>query len=465
VKKPVFVYDKDEESLEFLKNFFKGRSSYNATFFTNLKELRKKLKSDPPHAIIAGSPTYIDRVCPCETNLPVIAMVSKEVAKGMRSVVKHGIEYYLLAPYNKDDLEYKLTSFQMKNECAEALYQEKEDLETVAKLTYKLSSTLDPEEVLYLIVRKISDIIPVTRCSILSISFGEDRFAKVVSTFESHSIKHLTLDIKKYPEIEKALKTRQSVIVKDAMKDPLMKKVRKIIEPMGIRSIVVIPIIFRDEVIGTLFLRTSRKRHNFTEREINLCQRIASASANALNHAFLFEKIKSERAELKKLAITDFLTGVYNVRYFYHRLSDEFSRAQRYDTPLSCIMFDIDFFKRINDNYGHRTGDMVLREFATLAKKVVRSSDVLARYGGEEFIILLPHTTPKGAHAEAVRLSNKIKKHRFKGVKSSDRITISTGISSYPHNRIETQDALINFADDALLSAKKSGRDRIIIHE
>jgi two-component system cell cycle response regulator len=459
------VYDRNKEALEFLKDFFKGSSSYIGEFFTNVRELKKEIKSAPPYAIIAGSPTYVDRVCPCDAGASVIAMVSRDVAKGMRGVVKNDLEYYLLAPYNKQDLAYKLKAFTKKNECMEALYQEKEDLATIADLTYNLTSTLDPEEVLYITVRKISDIIPVSRCSILSVGFGEIRFAKVVSTFESYSIKNLTLDINKYPEVEKALKTKRSVIVKDAMKDPLMRKVKRYIEPLGIRSIAVIPIIFRDEVIGTLFLRTSKKKHNFTEREITLCQRIAEASSNALNNAFLFEKIRSERAELKKLAITDFLTGVYNVRYFYHRLSDEFSRAVRYETPLSCIMFDIDFFKRINDSYGHRTGDMVLREFATVVKDLVRKSDVLARYGGEEFIILLPHTTPEGAYAEAERLSSVIKNYRFKGIKSSDRITISTGIASYPDKRIKSQDELINFADDALLKAKNAGRDRVVVYE
>jgi len=465
MKKQVFIYDKNKESIAFLKNFFKGHRSYSATFFASIDELRKKLKPNPPYAVIAGSPAFIDRLIPREPALPVIAMVSRDIAKGMRSVVRNDVEYYLLAPYTAEDLEYKLKVAGRRSDLFAAVHQEKEDLEAVADLTYSLTSTLDPEEVLYLIVRKISDIIPVSRCSILSVGFGEDRYARVISTFESHQIKHITLDISKYPEIEKALRTRQAVVVRDALSDPLMKKVRKIIEPLGIKSIVVIPIIFRDEVIGTLFLRTSRKGHVFTEREVRLCQRIAESSANALNNAFLYERVKTERAELKKLAITDFLTGVYNVRYFYHRLSDEFSRAQRYNTDLSCIMFDIDFFKKVNDTYGHRTGDIVLREFAMLVKAHVRQSDVLARYGGEEFILLLPHTDREGAISEAERLSDAVRKHRFRGINPAERITMSTGVATFPDKRIKTQDILINFADDALMKAKHGGRDRIVFHE
>ena len=108
----------------------------------------------------------------------------------------------------------------------------------------------------------------------------------------------------------------------------------------------VIPVIFRNEVIGTLFLRTSRAGHTFTEREIRLCNAIANAATNALYNAFIYEKLETEKTKLEKFAITDYLTDVYNIRYFYHRLEGEFSRAQRYKAPLSCIMFDIDYFKR-----------------------------------------------------------------------------------------------------------------------
>lgn len=465
MKKQVFIYDKNKESLDFLKEFFKGNSTYKASFFTNVNDLKKAINSKTPYALMVGSPTYLDRLKSVEADYPVLAMVSHEVVRGMRSVVRNGVESYVLAPYMAEDIEYKLNGLGKKNDYLAALYQEKEDLETVVDLTYKLSSTLDPEEVLYLIVRKISEIIPVSRCSILSVSFGEERYAKVVSTFESHQIKHITLDISKYPEIDKALRTRQAVVIKDALKDPLMTKVKKIIEPLGIRSIMVIPIIFRDEVIGTLFLRTSRKSHTFSEREVKLCERIAHASANALNNAFLFEKVKTEKAELKKLSITDFLTGVYNVRYFYHRLTEEFSRAQRYETDLSCIMFDIDYFKKVNDTYGHRIGDMVLREFAMLIKALVRQSDVLARYGGEEFILLLPHTNKENAVSEAERLSSAVRKHKFKGLTHKEHITISIGIASYPDKRIKTQDSLINYADDALLKAKQRGRDCIALSD
>jgi len=338
----------------------------------------------------------------------------------------------------------------------------KRDLEAIVELSYLISSTLDPGEVLYFVVKKLSEMIEVSRCSVISIGFGEKRYAHVVSSFEDPHISDIKLDLKKYPEIKKALISRKPIVIQDAMEDSIMKSVRSAIAPLGIRSIVVIPIIYRDEIIGTLFLRTSRVRSAFTKREINLCNAIANISANVLYNAFLFEKLENEKARLERLAITDYLTGVYNIRYFYHRLEEEFSRAERYGHPISCIMLDIDHFKKINDTYGHRMGDMVLREFAQLVRRHVRKSDVFARYGGEEFIVLLPQTPLDGAEKEAGRLRTFIREHRFKGI-GKERITSSIGISCWPVHDIHTHDDLITLADTALFEAKSSGRDRIAV--
>ena len=297
----------------------------------------------------------------------------------------------------------------------------------------------------------------------MSINPDNRRYADVISTFEDPDITDLKIDLQKYPEIRKALNSKKMIIIKDVQKDPLMKDVKELIAPIGIRSIVVIPVIFRDEVIGTLLLRTSRKRRSFTKREIDLCIALANVSANALYNALLHEKLSREKTRLERFAITDYLTGIYNIRYFYNRIEEEFSRAVRYRLPLSCIMFDIDHFKKVNDNFGHRVGDIILREFAQLVKMHTRRSDVFARYGGEEFILLLPQTPVKGAVAEAERIRIAIKEHQFDAIRKKIDIAVSIGISCRPHKKIKNYDDLINLADNAMFAAKKKGRDRIVV--
>jgi diguanylate cyclase (GGDEF)-like protein len=243
-----------------------------------------------------------------------------------------------------------------------------------------------------------------------------------------------------------------------------METVREIIAPLGIRSIVVAPVIFRDEVIGTLLLRTSRAGRAFSKEEVRFCSAIANASANALYNAFLYERLHKEKVRYEKLAVTDYLTSIYNIRYFYKRLEEEFSRAVRYQTELSCIMLDIDHFKRVNDKYGHRIGDTVLREFAQLVKRHTRKSDLFARYGGEEFIILLPQTSSKGSMVEAERLRKIVKGHQFKALKKGHSVTVSLGVACSPDERIKNHDELIHRADSALFKAKEKGRDQSVLY-
>lgn len=463
----IYIFAKDKDSLSFLKRFFSShKKKYNASFFKSLTDIRKTIKSSPPDILIAGAPDCLDRISDMIGNIPVLSIVTKDLPHGMRSIIDNGIEHYMIQPYQDYDLGCKLQILSRKTDYLELITQEKNDLETIVELTGLLSSTLDPEEVLYLIVKKLSEIMPVSRCSILSVDAAKKGKAEVISTFEQRNFDTLELDLKKYPEIKKALRTKNTVIVNNADKDPLMRTVRDRISPLDIRSIMVIPVFFRSEVIGTLFLRTTRRTYSFTDREKKLCQSIANTAAKALNNAYLFQEISTQRSELEKLSITDYLTGIYNIRYLYHRLEVEFESAKRYNTPVSSIMLDIDHFKKINDTYGHRTGDIILREFATLIKGHTRKSDVFARYGGEEFIMLLPHSNLVGAISKAESLREIVRNHNFKGLKKNTRITISLGVTSFPyHKGIKTQDDLILLADDALLRAKGGGRDRVIVYE
>jgi diguanylate cyclase (GGDEF)-like protein len=165
--------------------------------------------------------------------------------------------------------------------------------------------------------------------------------------------------------------------------------------------------------------------------------------------------------KVRKLSVTDELTGLYNRRYVLQMLEHECQRAQRYATDLSLMMIDIDHFKNYNDRYGHPAGDRLLKAFAGRLLRIARKSDVVARYGGEEFMILMPDTHVHMAVRVAERLRRDIERYSFANRHSQPggRLTISIGCSHYKQAR--TKMHLIQWADDCLYRAKNGGRNQI----
>lgn len=177
-------------------------------------------------------------------------------------------------------------------------------------------------------------------------------------------------------------------------------------------------------------------------------------------------KIKDLRDTLNVATTTDELTGLHNRKYLHERLDAEISRAKRYKTQLSCLLFDIDFFKVVNDMYGYDWGDVLLKYLADKLKILVRKEDVLTRYGDEEFLLVLPNTSEENAFLFAERFRRDIEKMEFIPAGEVERhpITISGGISTYPclENTEEDANTLIRYAEHALYNAKKRGKNKII---
>ena len=461
--KKIAVIARKKIAVDFLGSFFKDKKIYKPSFFQDDGAFLHYLDKNTPAAVIAED-SFLPLIDHKTTRYPIIAIITEKIEKGLDRAITHQVDRYMYAPYFEKDLAYKLERVIIeRNEC-DSLRREIWELGTGAEICQLISKTLDPKELLYKIVKKISDVMPVNRCSIVRVDWLR-KSAFVVASHEDAGIADIRLDLRKYPEIMEALSSKDTILITDVSTDPLMKKVREIVLPLGIKSILVIPIIFQEKVIGTLFLRTSRRTRTFKASEIQLLNTIAKASANALYNAFLFEQVEDEKTRLEKLAITDYLTGLFNVRYFYQRIIEEFNRSERYILPISCLMLDIDYFKKINDMHGHKIGDMVLQEFSRLLKKFTRKTDVLSRYGGEEFIMLLPQTTMNGAVAEAERIRTYIKKHRFKSLNNKSGVTVSIGVSYSPHPKVKAHDELISFADDALYEAKKNGRDKVVLYQ
>ena len=178
-------------------------------------------------------------------------------------------------------------------------------------------------------------------------------------------------------------------------------------------------------------------------------------------------KIKELKETIKTVSTTDELTGLHNRKFLHERLEAEISRARRYETKLSCLLLDIDFFKVVNDMYGYDWGDVLLKKIAEMLGGFIRKEDILTRYGDEEFIIILPNTTEENAFIFAERFRRDIEKMEFipAGEEEKHPITISGGISSFPflENVDENANTLIRYAEHALYNAKKRGKNKIVL--
>ncbi len=170
---------------------------------------------------------------------------------------------------------------------------------------------------------------------------------------------------------------------------------------------------------------------------------------------------------IETMSVTDELTQIYNRRHFHLRLDEEIQRSQRYDHSLSLILLDIDYFKKVNDVYGHQVGDDVLIGVASILNSHARIVDVVARYGGEELVIILPETDAKGAYVVAEKLRNLLDVHEFYlSDGKSIHVTASFGVSSlnmFPQEIVDKSRQIIKLADDALYMAKERGRNRVIL--
>ena len=197
------------------------------------------------------------------------------------------------------------------------------------------------------------------------------------------------------------------------------------------------------------------------EREIRRGDKIQLGHHSVLRVSFGDEIETAYARQMYQAVLRDGLTGAYNRRYFDDRLATEVSFTQRHANELSLIMFDIDHFKRINDTYGHPTGDAILKLISEMVRSLIRSEDVFARYGGEEFAIISRGASEEGAAILAERLRHQLSRREYMIEEHIVAVSASFGVAQFSPGGLATAQALVEAADQALYEAKRSGRDRV----
>lgn len=223
----------------------------------------------------------------------------------------------------------------------------------------------------------------------------------------------------------------------------------------------VFPLLSDDKLLG--YIVTKNLDERLTSTEIEYLDEISKQAAITINRANIY-------SEVLKHATLDALTGFYNRGELEERIKQEIASSLRQNTRLCVIMTDIDYFKSVNDTYGHAVGDLVLKQVSKIIRSQLREYDIAGRYGGEEFVILLPFTKLLEAKRVAQRLRKAIEKKNIniKDVNSSNQdrtinVTISSGV--YEFQPDDTAQDFISFADEALYEAKNSGRNKVVVYD
>lgn len=227
------------------------------------------------------------------------------------------------------------------------------------------------------------------------------------------------------------------------------------------KKIAIFPLKNENKILGAIV--ASSNVYPLNEREVTYLLQLANQSSTTIGRANMY-------SEILKHATMDALTGLNNRRQFEIRLNQEFATAKRKNKKLCCMMTDIDYFKKINDTYGHIAGDIVLKKVASIIESQLREYDTASRYGGEEFCILLPYTTIEEAKFVAERLRKKVESEKIdiQQVYSNQKeiqVTISIGVSEFNEHTILTPKDLYKKADEALYQAKEQGRNRVVLYQ
>jgi diguanylate cyclase (GGDEF)-like protein len=227
-------------------------------------------------------------------------------------------------------------------------------------------------------------------------------------------------------------------------------------------SVALLPLVRYGELIGSLNLGSKDGTRYVEGAATDFLQRLATVVAICLENATNHER-------LKRVGLTDSLTGVNNRRFFDQRLTEEVARAVRTQEPLACLFLDVDHFKSVNDQHGHQVGDQVLREVAGMIREQLRSTDVLGRYGGEEFAGLLVNASGESAMEIAERIRAVVEAHRFDiGAAKPLAVTISIGVATLANDTADANvdtlaEDLVDRADQGVYSAKRQGRNQVVL--
>jgi diguanylate cyclase (GGDEF)-like protein len=336
----------------------------------------------------------------------------------------------------------------------EQIKKRNEELSTINEIGRALTSSLDVKEILSIIMQQISFLLQPKNWSLLLVDEDKNElyFEIIVGDF-TQKIRNLRL--KTGEGIAGWVAQHGTpVLVPDVSKDMRFSPKADKLSQFKTKSIVCVPVISKDKTIGVIELVNYCDDKEFTQDDLRILSILADYTAIALENARYYELAR-------RLILTDELTGLYNSRYLHQLLNGEGEDDLKDLSQVSMIFIDLDYFKNINDKFGHLIGSKTLRELGEVLKGNLSANQKGIRYGGDEFVIILPKTDKARAYEIAKDLRSKIKETRFLTIEGLNiKLTASFGVASIPEDASNYQE-LIGEADKAMYQVKNTFRDGI----
>ena len=331
------------------------------------------------------------------------------------------------------------------------------DLHMFYKISNRLFTIHDEKNLFESFIKAVDDVLTPSNISVLIQDEDNSDNYHILVTKNGGITNLRKLKFPVDDSLKKLMKTRKQAIVLPLLSSGLPGDNLFLEVALSHGYSVMEKLAFGGKVRGLVLIGDKADGKNYSEPELEIFSTLTNMASLALSNLNQYRIIE-------KMSYTDFLTEIYNYRYFYKRLREEIFRAKRFDRMLALVIFDIDNFKSFNDTYGHQAGDEVLKKLAALVTNSVRAIDIVSRYGGEEFCIIMPDTGFANCLIFIERLRKMIERHKFTSniVDDGYSITVSIGGAIYPVDAL-TAERFIYCADMALLKAKNDGRNRTMM--
>jgi len=388
--------------------------------------------------------------------IPVVGAARRPVTADRRRSLSGSVFDFLGLPFENDEAAMVCRNALRWRETKLLLAAKEQELHVLDEVGRTIISSLELKTVLNIIMEKAREVVRSEAWALFLVD-ERTRELRCSAAIGEHaeSLRQCKL---KVGEGIAGWVARESkpLVIQDGSEDPRLTNEIDLHLGFQARSVLCVPLETRGKVLGALEVINKKGGGGFSGGDLSLVTKLAGFAAVAIENARLYH-------QAKLLTLTDELTQLYNSRFFNQFLESEVKRCRRYNSHVALIFLDLDFFKNVNDQYGHLMGSKLLQEAADVLRSGLRDVDIVARYGGDEFLVILPETRIVEAAQVARRMRQNFEEKTFLTAEGLNvKVTASFGVASFPEYS-SSKEELIRFADQAMYRVKNASRNGVFV--